>query len=159
VVRKAMSAIPMPIVMAMVAAIFLRFGLDIVDASRTDPWVAVPMVVAFVVLSASPRLARMAPPILGALIVGLVAVLVSGRLGLDSGGAVFATPVFTAPEFTLAAQVELVIPLALTVLVVQNGSRPISSKSAAAPPRWTWVPHVRCGRRSAIRSSSIWTPT
>lgn len=135
VVRKAMSAIPMPIVMAMVAAIFLRFGLDIVDASRTDPWVAVPMVVAFVVLSASPRLARMAPPILGALIVGLVAVLVSGRLGLDSGGAVFATPVFTAPEFTLAAQVELVIPLALTVLVVQNGQGTAVLRSAghAAP--------------------------
>lgn len=121
VVRKAMSAIPMPIVMAMVAAIFLRFGLDIVDSGRNDPWVVVPMVVTFLVLSAWPRLSRFAPPILGALVTGLATVMISGRLDLESGGSVFATPVFTPPEFSLAAQVELVIPLALTVLVVQNG--------------------------------------
>ena len=44
-VRRVMTAIPMPIIMAMVAAVFLRFGTDIVDASRDNPVVAVPMVV------------------------------------------------------------------------------------------------------------------
>lgn len=121
IVRRAMAAIPMPIVMAMVAAIFLRFGLDIVDSGRSDPWVVVPMVVTFLVLSASPRLSRVAPPILAALVVGLLVVIVSGRIDLAGGGPVLASPMFTTPEFSLAAQLELVVPLALTVLVVQNG--------------------------------------
>ncbi|MBF4478201.1 benzoate/H(+) symporter BenE family transporter [Rhodococcus rhodochrous] len=47
VVRRAMAAIPMPIVMAMVAAVFLRFGTDIVTATRDNTIVAVPMVLAF----------------------------------------------------------------------------------------------------------------
>lgn len=121
VVRKVMSAIPLPLVMAMVAAIFLRFGLDIVDSSRTDPSVVVPMLITFVVLSASRRLSRVVPPILGALAVGLLAVLSAGRFNLEHSGRVLAAPVFTAPHFTWAAQLELVVPLVLTVLVVQNG--------------------------------------
>lgn len=121
VVRKVMSAIPLPIVMAMVAGIFLSFGLDIVDSGRSDPWVVVPMVATFLLLSASARLSRIAPPILGALVVGLMAVVLSGRLNLQAEGPVLASPVFTPPEFTWAAQLELVVPLVLTVLVVQNG--------------------------------------
>lgn len=42
VVRRAMAAIPMPIVMGMVAAIFLRFGTDVVDASTSAPAIALP---------------------------------------------------------------------------------------------------------------------
>ena len=120
-VRGAMSAIPMPIVMAMVAAIFLSFGLDIVDSGRSDPWIVVPMLITFIALSAFPRAARLAPPVLGALVVGFVAVLLSGQLVFSTDGPVIASPVFTAPEFTWAAQLELVVPLVLTVLVVQNG--------------------------------------
>lgn len=121
VVRRAMAAIPMPIVMAMVAAIFLRFGTDIVDASTTAPAIALPMVAVFVLLSAVPALGRRMPPVLGTLIVGVLAVLVTGQFRLDAGGPVFSQPVFTVPEFTLGAQLELVVPLAITVLVVQNG--------------------------------------
>ena len=33
-----MSAVPMPIVMAMVAGVFLRFGLDLVRAFRDNLW-------------------------------------------------------------------------------------------------------------------------
>lgn len=121
VVRRAMSAIPLPIVMAMVAAIFLRFGTDVVDSGRTDPWVVVPMVVVFLACSAVPRVAKVCPPVLAALGVGFLAVVVTGQLRLSGSGPVLATPVFTSPEFTWAAQLELVVPLVLTVLVVQNG--------------------------------------
>lgn len=120
-VRKAMAAIPPPIVMAMVAALFLRFGTDIVTSGRATPAIVVPMIVAFIALTALPGLARFMPPVLGALIVGFLAVVALGQLDLSSGGPVLAHPVFTTPEFTWAAQLELVIPLTLTVLVVQNG--------------------------------------
>ncbi|HEY5857699.1 MAG TPA: benzoate/H(+) symporter BenE family transporter [Aldersonia sp.] len=121
-VRKAMAAVPMPIVMAMVAGVFLTFGIGLVEAVREDFLIAAPMTVVFVVLSAMPRLGRWMPPILGALVVGVVAVAVSGRYSPSPGSdALLASPVFTAPVFTWDAMVALVIPLAITVLVVQNG--------------------------------------
>ncbi len=44
-VRRAMQAVPMPIVMGMVAGVFLRFGLDLVRALHEDFAIAGPMVV------------------------------------------------------------------------------------------------------------------
>lgn len=129
-VRRAMAAIPPPIVMAMVAAIFLRFGVDIVDAGRSTPAIVIPMIIAFIALTALPRLGRFMPPVLGALLVGFFAVVILGQLDLSSGGPIFASPVFTPPEFTWAAQLELVVPLTLTVLVVQNGQGEAVLRSA-----------------------------
>ncbi|GGG72256.1 benzoate transporter [Kocuria dechangensis] len=120
--RKAMQAIPMPIVMAMVAAIFLRFGTDLVTSVQTNVVVAAPMVIAFIALTALPGLGRYLPPVLGAFVIGAVMVALSGQFQLqDSDTAWYATPVFTPPEFTAPALMELVVPLAITVLVVQNG--------------------------------------
>ncbi|ADX74619.1 benzoate transporter [Pseudarthrobacter phenanthrenivorans Sphe3] len=121
VVRRIMSAVPMPLVMAMVAAVFLRFGTDIVASTQSNPVIAVPMVGAFLVLSAVPALGRFLPPVLGTLVAGCLAVAGSGQFNPAEGGPVLAAPVFTPPEFTWAAQLELVVPLALTVLFVQNG--------------------------------------
>ncbi|UKA70877.1 benzoate/H(+) symporter BenE family transporter [Arthrobacter sp. FW306-06-A] len=121
VVRKAMALVPMPLVMAMVAAVFLKFGTDIVAATQDNPAVAAPMVAAFLVLTAVPMLGRFLPPVLGTLVAGCIAVAASGQFNLPPGGPLVATPVFTAPDFTWAAQLELVVPLALTVLFVQNG--------------------------------------
>ncbi|HKU03760.1 MAG TPA: benzoate/H(+) symporter BenE family transporter [Arthrobacter sp.] len=121
VVRKAMALVPMPLVMAMVAAVFLKFGTDIVASTQDNPAVAAPMVAAFLVLTAVPRLGRYLPPVLGTLVAGGIAVAASGQFNLPPGGPLLATPVFTAPYFTWAAQLELVVPLALTVLFVQNG--------------------------------------
>lgn len=121
VVRRILAAVPMQIVMAMVAAVFLKFGTDVVTATQTNAVVAAPMAVAFLVLTAVPALGRFLPPVLGTLAVGCLAVAASGQFSLQKGGPVLATPVFTLPEFTWAAQLELVVPLALTVLFVQNG--------------------------------------
>ncbi|GAA1855623.1 benzoate/H(+) symporter BenE family transporter [Brevibacterium marinum] len=129
-VRRAMAAIPPPIVMAMVAALFLRFGIDIVDAGRSTPAIVIPMIVTFIALTALPGAARFMPPVLGALLVGFIAVVALDQLDLTSGGPVLASPVFTPPEFTWAAQLELVVPLTLTVLVVQNGQGEAVLRSA-----------------------------
>lgn len=134
VVSRILAAIPLPIVMAMVAAVLLRFGTDIVTSTQADPAVAAPMVVGFLVLTALPVLGRYLPPVLGALVVGVVAVALTGRFTPEEGGPVFATAVFTAPEFTWAAQLELVIPLVLTVVVVQNGQGAAVLRSAGHCP-------------------------
>jgi benzoate membrane transport protein len=51
-VRRCMEAVPMPIVMAMVAGVFLSFGLDLVSPLRDELWIAAPMTVSFLVVSA-----------------------------------------------------------------------------------------------------------
>ncbi len=120
-VRRAMEAVPMPIVMGMVAGVFLRFGLDLVFAFRDDFWIAAPMAAAFLALSVAPRIGRAIPPLIGALIVGAVLIAVLGRF--ESGGAsvlAFAHPNLYLPVFSWQAMVELVVPLAITVLVAQN---------------------------------------
>jgi len=121
-VRRAMQAVPMPIVMAMVAGVFLRFGLDLIYALRDGFWIAAPMVVIFVALSFFPRLARVLPPLIAALIVGAIAIWWLGHFN-PPAGALFAIaePNFYVPQFSWPAMVELVVPLAITVLVVQNG--------------------------------------
>lgn len=120
-VRRAMRAAMMPIVMAMVAGIFLRFGLDLVYALRDDLWIAAPMVVGFLAVSALPRLARVVPPLIVALAVGAIAIGLLDRFQPGSGAMFsFAQPTPYMPVFSWRAMVELVVPLAITVLAVQN---------------------------------------
>ncbi|MCX7961450.1 MAG: benzoate/H(+) symporter BenE family transporter [Burkholderiales bacterium] len=120
-VRRAMEAVPMPIVMGMVAGVFLRFGLDLVYAVRDDVVVAAPMVAAFVALGLSARASRSVPPLIGALAAGAIALALAGRFAPPEALFAFAAPNLYAPAFSWQAMVELVVPLAITVLVVQNG--------------------------------------
>ncbi|MFM1991204.1 MAG: hypothetical protein RJA99_4161, partial [Pseudomonadota bacterium] len=134
-VRRCTEAAPMPIVMAMVAGVFLRFGLDLVRAVHQDLAVAGPMVLAFVVLSARPGIARRLPPMIGTLIVGAAAVALSGRFAwpVDAGLAIV-PPTLYAPAFSAAVLLELVVPLAVTVLLVQNGQGFAVLKAAGHEP-------------------------
>jgi benzoate membrane transport protein len=120
-VRRAMEAVPMPIVMAMVAGVFLRFGVDLVFAFRDALWIAAPMTAAFFLLTVLPKLSRVLPPLIAALIAGGAAIAILGTFK-PPAGALFAlaAPNLYVPQFSWAAMVELVVPLAITVLVVQN---------------------------------------
>ena len=121
-VRRAMASAPMPIVMAMVAGVVLRFGTDLVRSVHEDAAIAVPMVASFIVLSAWPAAGRRLPPLIGALLVGVFAVALSGRFDPGpAGSAVLAQPLLHTPVFSWQAMIELVVPLLITVLVVQNG--------------------------------------
>ena len=121
-VRRAMQAVPMPIVMAMVAGAFLRFGVDLVLAFRDALWIVAPMTATFFALSAAPRLARVLPPLIAALVVGAGAIAWLGAFKTPEGALfALAKPNLYVPQFSWAAMVELVVPLAITVLVVQNG--------------------------------------
>lgn len=123
VVRRVMDAVPMPIVMGMVAGVFLPFGLDWVKAFERDLAIALSMTASFLVLSAVPGIARRLPPLIVAMAVGVVAIALtrSGTFPQIDGNAILAAPVLVMPHFNPATLVELVVPLAITVLVVQNG--------------------------------------
>jgi benzoate membrane transport protein len=119
-VRKCMSRVPMPIIMAMVAGVFLQFGLNLIFAIRDGMAIAAPMTAAFLLLSAMPRLARMMPPVIGALIVGIVLIAVLGLFDTGPVAVTLAMPNVYVPELSWAAMLELVLPLAVTVLAAQN---------------------------------------
>lgn len=147
-IGRIMAVLPPTIVMAMVAGIFLRFGLDLIDASVTDPLIALPMVIVFVALSMSPRIASIAPPVAVAAVVGIIVAIASGKLApgiLDNG--IISRPVFTAPEFSFAAIMELVVPLAITVVIVQNGQGVAVLKAAGHRP----------GVNLAAAASGLWS--
>ena len=121
-VRRCMEAAPMPIVMAMVAGVFLRFGTNLVLAVQNDFWIAAPMVLVSIVLSFAKKIGRVLPPLIGALIVGALAIFLSGSFdSRDQEILKLALPNTYLPVFSLQAMIELVVPLAITVLVVQNG--------------------------------------
>ncbi len=117
-VRRAMESVPMPIVMAMVAGVFLRFGIDLVLAFRDALWIALPMTMAFLAF----HFIKKVPPLIAALGAGALAIAILGQFK-PPAGALFAlaAPNFYVPQFSWTAMVELVVPLAITVLVVQNG--------------------------------------
>ena len=153
-VKRATRAMPMPIVMGMVAGVFLRFGVDLVRSLQTDLAVAAPMVMAWLVLSALPRWGRRLPPLIGALLVGAVVIAILGRLeGSALSSMEWAHPVFPMPAWSLPAMVELVVPLAITVLVVQNGQGIAVLTGAGHTPPIDAIT-VACGL-GAIASASV----
>jgi benzoate membrane transport protein len=121
-VQRAMQAIPMPIVMGMVAGVFLAFGLDWVRAFQADLAIAVAMTATYFAVSAVPALATRLPPLIVTLAVGALIIWHSGTITLDIDAAsAVAAPYLHTPEISWPALAELVLPLAISVLVVQNG--------------------------------------
>ncbi len=134
-VRRAMLAVPMPIVMGMVAGVFLRFGLDLIRSLHDDAVIVAPMIATWLFLSVFPGLGRRMPPLIGALLIGALVSMLAGRFDALSLGAVsLARPVVHLPVWSLSAMVELVVPLAITVLVVQNGQGVAVLKAAGHQP-------------------------
>lgn len=150
-VRRIMDWLPMPIVMGMVAGVFLGFGLKLVRAVVSDIAIAGPMVALFLVLSWRAALGRWLPPIIGALLAGALAVALSGRFTPGPVTEVIASPVFPAPQWSWQAMLELVVPLTITVLVVQNGQGVAVLRSAGhkAPVNTS---AVLCGAWSVLTS-------
>jgi len=134
-VKRATELTPMPIVMGMVAGVFLRFGLDLVRALFSDTGIVAPMVAVWLLLSCVPQIGRRCPPIIGALLVGGVCAIVFGRFD-DSAPLQLELirPVVQAPAWSIAAMIELVVPLAITVMVVQNAQGFAVLKSAGHKP-------------------------
>ena len=148
-VRRCMDAVPMPVVMGMVTGVFLRFGLDLVYALRDAFWIAAPMTAVFLAISAAPPVARRMPPLVGAMIVGALALAAGGFHQAGGGTLGLARPNLYAPSFSWQAMIELVVPLAITVLVVQNGQGIAVLRAAGHQPPIDAIT-VACGAVSIL---------
>ena len=148
-VRRCTEAAPMPIVMAMVAGVFLRFGTGLVFAVRDELLVAGLMVLAFVFLSFFKQAGRWLPPLIGALIVGLVSIALLGKFQMEGEALILSFPNLYQPAFSWQAMIELVVPLAITVLVVQNGQGFAVLSAAGHKPPIDAIA-VACGAGSIV---------
>lgn len=134
-VSKGMEAMPMPLVMGMVSGVFLPFCLNIIFAFQEALWISLPMVAAFVAILAFPTLARMFSPVLGALIAGVVATLLTGGVEMDQPFSFsIGYPHFYVPTFSTGALLELVVPLAVSVVGIHNAQGFAVLKGAGYEP-------------------------
>lgn len=171
-VGKVMRALPTPIVMAMVAAVFLPFVVRIIPGIAEAPILALPMIASFLGVAALPRLARQVPPVLLALLVGMLATLlfVPWQPPATADG-LLVEPRLLRPEFSPQALLELVLPMMLTVVGIQNaqgffvlrqaGYRPPANSLTFVCGVGTWfmaplgaVPLCVTGPANAILNSS-----
>ncbi|MEM7562447.1 MAG: benzoate/H(+) symporter BenE family transporter [Pseudomonadota bacterium] len=148
--EKLLKAMPKPIVMAMVAGIFLDFGLNLVGAFEHSALMAACMIVTFLLCSRLSVIARTFPPVLVALVAGLVVVWLQDGFDVRSSlPGLFSLPRIYAPSMSLPAMLELVVPLAITVLVVQNGQGfAVLSHAGHRPPMRSMT--TACGSGTLI---------
>jgi benzoate membrane transport protein len=120
-VGRIMARLPMPIVMGMVAGVFLSIGLRVVTDVPKAPAIALVTIAAYLLLAAVPRLGNAIPPVLGALAVGIITAVGTGAVqGVAWPERIVVRPLLIAPQFSPAALLELVLPLLVTVIGIQN---------------------------------------
>ncbi|UCU98928.1 benzoate/H(+) symporter BenE family transporter [Acidovorax radicis] len=114
--ERVMSRIPMEIAAALLAGVLARFGLQSFAAAQT----ALPLVlVMLMVYLLSRRLAARYAVVL-TLAVAVAFVAVQGQMAWSAVQLELAMPVFTAPQFSVAATVSLAIPLFVVTMASQN---------------------------------------
>ena len=114
--ERVMNRIPMEIAAALLAGVLARFGLQAFAAAQT----ALPLVLTMLVVYLVSRrwLARYAVVITLAAAVAMVAL--TGQMAWSAVQLELAMPVFTAPQFSLAAVISLAIPLFVVTMASQN---------------------------------------
>ena len=114
--ERVMNRIPMEIAAALLAGVLARFGLQAFAAAQT----ALPLVLTMLVVYLVSRrwAARYAVVITLAAAVAMVAL--KGQMAWSAVQLELAMPVFTAPQFSLAAVISLAIPLFVVTMASQN---------------------------------------
>jgi benzoate membrane transport protein len=127
--------VPMPIVMAMIAALFVRYAVDILHASVGAPLPGAAMLCAFFVLTwLETRGKCPVPPIFGSMLAGAVALAIGGfSMPFGGHGVWLATPGFVMPTLDVHALTQLTVPMLITILFVQNAQGMAVLRAAGYP--------------------------
>jgi len=113
--EKAVRLIPPGVAAGLLGGILLQFGIGAFASMSVDPLLVGLLIGAYIVFK---RLsARYA--VVGILVLGLVYLVMQGRVDFAGLSLAFATPVFTRPEFSLNALLSVALPLFLITLTGQ----------------------------------------
>lgn len=114
--ERAMGRIPMEIAAALLAGVLARFGLQAFAAAQT----ALPLVLTMLVVYLFSRKFAARYAVVITLAVAVVFVALQGQMAWSAVHLELAMPVFTAPQFSLAATISLAIPLFVVTMASQN---------------------------------------
>jgi benzoate membrane transport protein len=158
-VKRVMAYVPVPLVMAMVAGMFLPLGIGLVKAFGEQFVIAAAMVAAYIAASMFPAIGRYLPPVVAALVAGAIAVAADSRVHLDHPivwG--LASPILYTPEFTVRALLELVVPLTVTVIGIHNAQGIAYLRTSGYKPPENEVT-LACGLSSIVTGAMGSVPT
>lgn len=114
--ERVMDRIPMEIAAALLAGVLARFGLQAFAAAQT----ALPLVLCMVAAYLLARRLAARYAVVITLAVGVAFAALQGQMAWSAVQLEMALPVFTAPQFSLAATVSLAIPLFVVTMASQN---------------------------------------
>ena len=157
-IKTVMDWCPLPIAMAMVAGVFLPFGLNIITAWAKDPWLSIPTTLIFLAISLFASSTRTFPPILGAILAGLLMATLTGQTHGELFEIKFGKLTWVSPAWSLSAITELSIPLLLSVVAVHNAQGTMVLRMAKYQPplnAMTWA----CGLGTMISALFGSAPT
>ncbi|MGD9820002.1 MAG: benzoate/H(+) symporter BenE family transporter [Aminobacteriaceae bacterium] len=116
-IGKAMRWLPLPIVMGMIAGCMLRFGIGIVTSTAKAPLVSGIALLAFFVI---PLFTKKIPPVLAALICGILALVATGGINMGAVDWHYIAPQLVVPHFNIATVLSVSVPLAALVIGAEN---------------------------------------
>lgn len=116
-IGKIMKRIPLPIVMAMIAGAMIRFGTGVITSTQAAPIIGTAALFGFLVL---PRIVKKIPPVLGALMLGIIATALTVGFKTSGTDFRFVGPQFIMPQFSLNSILAIGIPLAVLVMGAEN---------------------------------------
>jgi benzoate membrane transport protein len=123
-VTRIMKLCPTPIVMGMIAGVFIKFGIDIVkpvtDSSANMIWIWLITFVTFIAVARTRWLSEKFPATLAALIGGTIAVAAFGEAKIDAFHVSMPNVAYQGIAFTFRGFLELTIPTVLTIIGANN---------------------------------------
>lgn len=148
--KRWMKYIPLPIVMGMVAGVFLPFGLNIISAFNESFYIALISLIFYLIFSFFHKLGRIFPPILASLLSGLVTAILTGNFAVEGESTTyFVVPKIYTPTFSVQSLIELVIPLTITVIAIQNAQGIAILRTAGYTPPINSMT-ITCGLGSLV---------
>lgn len=114
--ERVMNRIPMEIAAALLAGVLARFGLQAFAAAQT----ALPLVLLMLMVYLVSRRLAARYAVVITLAAAVVFVAAQGQMARSALQLELALPVFTAPQFSVAAAVSLAIPLFVVTMASQN---------------------------------------
>lgn len=107
--------LPLPVVLGMVAGVFMSYGLDIISSITSDPLSGCIIAGSFVVF---PLITKKVPPHIVALTAGIVCAIFIHKMSFAGAGsdAGLALPVFTGPDFSGSVLLTVSLPLVIMAL-------------------------------------------
>ncbi|KAB3529693.1 benzoate/H(+) symporter BenE family transporter [Alkaliphilus serpentinus] len=114
---KILKYIPLPIVMAMIGGSLTRFGIGIVNSAKELPLLGAITLATFLI---APKFTKRVPPVLFALIIGMITSVIMQTVYLSNLSLNLALPVIVQPKFNINAIFSIAIPLSILILGSEN---------------------------------------